>query len=159
MKNARRNVNRLSGSDDSALFAQTHFAGAFDDKVNFFLLLIVPGHLSAIRLKGNIAHRKTGGLDRARAADKILRAPAGGIGPARDFGEVCDDHDLDKSSRVEKPYRYSPPSHRGNHAAADSNALVTFDRKGPNSHLSIFSVDDDGNLTLWKLMPVRLTAS
>ena len=65
----------------------------------------MPGHLSAIRFERDIAHGKISGLNRARATDQILRTPSSGIGPARDLREVCDDHDLDKSSRLVKVMR------------------------------------------------------
>lgn len=110
MKNAGWDINRLPGTESDAFLAQAHFTGAFDDKVDLFLLLIMPGHLSSIRFERNVAHRKISGLNRARAADKILRAPFSGISPARDLREVCDDHGLDKSTRLEEPCRNFSPS-------------------------------------------------
>src|SRR5580700_5263506 len=95
MKNARRNIDSLAGSEPHPLLATAHFAGAFDDKVDFFLLLIMPGNLSAMRFEGDVAHRKISSLNRARPADKILRAPSCRISAAGDLREVCDDHRKD----------------------------------------------------------------
>ena len=63
------------------------FTLALDDEVNLFLLLIVPGNLSAVRLQSNVAHGEIGRLDRGHAPDEILRATPRGIGAALDFGE------------------------------------------------------------------------
>ena len=45
MKKLGRNVNRLACLDGSAFGTQAHFAHAFENQVDFFLLLVVPGDL------------------------------------------------------------------------------------------------------------------
>ena len=51
VKHPRRDVGGLAGRETSALFAQAHLARAFDDEVDFFLLLVVPRHLAAVRAR------------------------------------------------------------------------------------------------------------
>ena len=75
-----------------ALLAQAHLAFAFDDEVDFFLLLVVPRHLSAVGLERDVAHREVRRLDGARAPDQVLRAAARRIRPARDIAEIGNDH-------------------------------------------------------------------
>src|ERR1019366_5397325 len=74
-----RNVDGLSGVQRHALLAEAHFAGAFDDEVDLFLFLVVPGHLPAVGLQGHVADGEVGGLYGARAPHQVLRAaPRGG---------------------------------------------------------------------------------
>src|ERR1035437_4268301 len=68
-----RDVDGLPGGEGHAFFAEAHFAGAFDDEVDFFLLLVVPRHLPPVGLQGDVADGKIRGLDGARAPDQVLR--------------------------------------------------------------------------------------
>src|ERR1700722_16685991 len=108
VKNAGRNVDSFAGADAAALLAEAHFAGAFNDKVDLFLLLVMPRDLSAVRFERDIPHREIDGLNRARAADKILRAPSRGIGAASDLRKVCDDHVLQINHRLTRASREGP---------------------------------------------------
>src|ERR1043166_5260489 len=92
MKDARRNVNGLASVDDLALVTETHFAGALDDEIYLLLLLIVPRHLAAVRLKGDVTHAKALRLNRRCAADEVLRTSPRGIPAAFDLIEVGNDH-------------------------------------------------------------------
>ncbi len=92
MKDARRNVNGLAGCDGATLSAETHFAGAFQDEIDFFLILIVPGDLTAVRLQSDMAESEVGCLNGAYATHEILSFAAGRILPAGDFRQVGDDH-------------------------------------------------------------------
>src|SRR5579871_935964 len=92
MKDAMRNVDCLAGGHRPAFLAETHLARAFDDEVDLFLVLIMPGDLSAVGLERHMPHRKIGCLDGTRAPNQVLCAPARGIGAARCFGKVSDDH-------------------------------------------------------------------
>src|ERR1035438_3621862 len=89
-----RDVDGLPGVECHALFAEAHFAGAFDDEVDFFLLLVVPRHLPAVGLQGDVADGEIRGLDGAGAPDQVLRAAARGISASRDLGEIGDGHDV-----------------------------------------------------------------
>src|SRR5687768_12725351 len=56
MKDRWRQKNGLSRRDLLSLGTDTDFAASFQHHVNFLLLLIVPGHLPAIRFEHHIAH-------------------------------------------------------------------------------------------------------
>ena len=75
-----------------ALFAEAHFAGAFDDEVDLFLLLVVPGHLAAVGLQRDVADGEVGGLDGADAPDQVLRAAPRGIGASCNLRKIGDGH-------------------------------------------------------------------
>ena len=63
---------------DLAFSAETHFAGAFEDKIDFFLLLVVPGHLAALGLEHDVADGEVLGLDgRAPPTTFCVRRRAG----------------------------------------------------------------------------------
>src|SRR4051812_8272830 len=85
VKDAGRNEDRLTSRNRLTFMAETHFAGPLDDEVDLLLLLIVPGHLAALRLERHVAHREILRLDRRRAADQILRVPARGIAAPGDL--------------------------------------------------------------------------
>src|ERR1017187_1322498 len=89
-----RDVDGLPGVERHALFAEAHFAGAFDDEVDFFLLLVVPRHLPAVGLQGDVADGKISGLDGAGAPDQVLGAAPRGISASRDLGKIGDGHDV-----------------------------------------------------------------
>ena len=66
---------------------------AFDDEVDLFLLLVVPGHLSAVRLEGDVAHGEIlvawiGLMPPTRFCVRRLRR----VRPPGDLREVGDDH-------------------------------------------------------------------
>src|SRR5438034_625634 len=77
VEDAVRDVNGLAGGYGLAFFAEAHLGGTFDDEVDLFLLLVVPGDLAAIGLEGDVAHAEAGGLDGAGSADQVLSAAAG----------------------------------------------------------------------------------
>ena len=93
MEYLRRNVNGLAGMDISLLFAEAHLAGAFENEINFLLLLVVPRHLPAIWLEQDVPKRKVRGLNGARAAYQILCPSACRISAAGDVFQIRDDHE------------------------------------------------------------------
>jgi len=93
VEDAAGDIHGLSGGDGGALFAEAHFSSAFDDKVDLFLLLIVPGDLAAIGFECDVSCRESRGLDGAGSADEILCAAASGVGATGDLGEIGDDHE------------------------------------------------------------------
>ncbi len=99
MEHARRNVDGLSGVQNGALLAQAHLRRSFDEEVDLFLLLVVPGHLPAVRFQRDVAHGKIRRLDRARAAHQVLRAPPRGIHAAGDLREIGNNHE----ARIARP--------------------------------------------------------
>ena len=86
VKHLPRDVNGLSRADSKSFPTETHFGLAFENKVNFFLLLVVPRHLPAVWLERDVAHGELRGLDRARAAHKILCLASSRILAACNFG-------------------------------------------------------------------------
>ncbi len=93
VEHAGRDVDGLAGVVSVVRSSPRHiFAGAFDDEVDLFLLLVVPRHLAAVGLQGDVAHGEIGGLDGACAADQVLGPAPGGIGAAGDLVQVGDDH-------------------------------------------------------------------
>jgi hypothetical protein len=48
MENPRRDKYSLPGGDGLTFLAETHFAFAFNDEVDFFLFMVVPRYLSAV---------------------------------------------------------------------------------------------------------------
>ena len=94
MEDLVRDVDGLAGSERHALFAEAHFARAFDDEVDFFLLLVVPRHLAAVGLQGDVADGKVGRLDGAHAPDQVLRAAPRGISASCNLGKIGDGHDV-----------------------------------------------------------------
>jgi hypothetical protein len=94
VKHTRRNVNRLAGGHRPSFFAKAHLTRAFDDKVNFFLFLIMPWNLPAPGIKGDIAHAEVFALDGCHSSDEVLGASARGIAAPFDLCEVGDGHDL-----------------------------------------------------------------
>src|ERR1035437_6281150 len=88
-----RDVDGLPGVEGHAFFAEAHFAGAFDDEVNFFLLLVVPRHLPPVGLQGDVADGKIGGLDGAHAPDQVLSAAPRGISASCNLSKIGNGHD------------------------------------------------------------------
>ena len=72
MESAGRDVDHLSSVQQGFLVAEAHLALSLEDEVDFFLVLIVPGHLSAIWVQRYVSEREVDGLDGARAANEIL---------------------------------------------------------------------------------------
>ena len=70
------------------LLAEAHFARALDDEVDFFLLLVVPRHLAAVGLQGDVADGKVGRLDGTDAPNQVLRASPRGIRPPGNLGKI-----------------------------------------------------------------------
>src|ERR1039457_2736915 len=93
VKYLMRDVDGLPGVQRHALLAQAHFTGAFDDEVDFFLLLVVPRHLPPVGLQGDVADGKVGGLDGAHAPDQVLRAAPRGISASCNLSKIGDGHD------------------------------------------------------------------
>ena len=83
-----------------ALLAEAHFARAFDDEVDLFLLLVVPRHLAAVRLERDVAHGEIRGLDGAHAPDQVLRAAPRRVRAPGDLREICNDHDEFSEFRI-----------------------------------------------------------
>lgn len=54
MKHVRGNVNRLTRVDDLPLASKTHLALTLQNKVDFFLILVVPWYLAAIGIQANV---------------------------------------------------------------------------------------------------------
>src|ERR1035437_3280743 len=102
-----RDVDGLPGVERHALFAEAHFAGAFDDEVDLFLLLVVPRHLPAVGLQGDVADGKISGLDGAGAPDQVLRAAPRGISASCDLGKIGDGHDIGSLSTPLYRHAYS----------------------------------------------------
>ena len=92
VEDAGRNVNGLSGRDHLPLVAQAHLARAFQNKIHFFLLLIVPRHLSAVRIEQDVADGEMRGLNGRGAAHHILRAASRRITTAFNLAQVGDNH-------------------------------------------------------------------
>src|SRR3569833_392144 len=74
MKDMRWDVDGLARLNGHALFAEAHLAGAFNDEVDLFLVLVVPWHLPAVRRERDVAHGEVGSLDATRSADEIQSA-------------------------------------------------------------------------------------
>src|SRR6185312_527887 len=72
VKHAGRNVDGLPGGDGLTFLAEAHFAGSFENEINFFLLLVMPRHLTAVGIERYVAQREVGGLNRAEPADHVL---------------------------------------------------------------------------------------
>lgn len=87
-----RDIDRLSRTDRDSLVTEAHLTFAFEDKVDLFLVLIVPGHLSTIRIESHVTHREIGRLDWAGPTHQILRTPTCRIAPSGDFCEIRDNH-------------------------------------------------------------------
>ena len=92
MEDAPWNVHSLTGSERHLLIAQAHLALALQNQVDFFLILVVPRHLSAVRFKRDVAQRKGFRLNRTRASHQVLSAPPGRISSSSDLGKIRDDH-------------------------------------------------------------------
>src|SRR5579871_173496 len=92
MKDSRRNVYGLASRERGPFVAQAHFALAFQYEVDFFLLLVVPRDLAAVRFERYVAERKCRRLDGAGASDYILRAAPRGIRSSGDLCKIRDGH-------------------------------------------------------------------
>src|ERR1035437_1831356 len=102
-----RDVDGLPGVEVHAFFAEAHFAGAFDDEVDFFLLLVVPRHLPSVGLQGDVADGKIRGLDGARAPDQVLRAAPRGISASCNLSKIGNGHDVGSLSTPLYRHAYS----------------------------------------------------
>jgi len=100
VKDARRDVGRLAGLEDAALFSQAHLGGAFENPIHLFLFLIVPGDLPTVGLESHVPNGEVDTLDRAQTADYILGTAASGICAAADLLEIEDDHGCQMVSAV-----------------------------------------------------------
>lgn len=100
MEHARRDVDGLSSMEPGFLVAEAHLALSFEDEIDLFLILVVPGHLPAVWIERDVSKREIGGLDRARAANEILSQSPRGIRTSGDICKVRDDHRL-KNSKME----------------------------------------------------------
>lgn len=69
---------------DSSFLAKAHLTRPVQDEIDFFLLLVVPGHLSAMRFKRDMSKREVLWLNRAGAPGNVLRPTPRGIGAALD---------------------------------------------------------------------------
>jgi hypothetical protein len=86
-------IGCLAGFQYLTLSAEAHFSGSLYYIVNFFLLLIMPWHLSTLWVERDVPHGEILRLDGGSAADKILR-PAPSRIPASFYDtQVCDDHE------------------------------------------------------------------
>jgi hypothetical protein len=59
----RRNIANLSTFNLTDLLVNTQLAFAFENEIHFFLLVIVPGYLSAARVEGYVTHTKVGSFN------------------------------------------------------------------------------------------------
>ncbi|MGC4051990.1 MAG: hypothetical protein QM757_21830 [Paludibaculum sp.] len=87
---------------------QAHLRGAFENEVDLLLLLVVPGDLSAGLIEHDDANREVGGLNRAGAADQILRQAPGRIAAALNHGKIRHDHAGAPVPRVRTISRFVP---------------------------------------------------
>ena len=94
VEDAAGDVDGLSGGQSHALVTEAHLTVAFDDEVDFFLFLIVPGDLSSVGFERDIAGGKRGRLDRTGTAHEVLGPAPRGVDSARDLGEIGDDHEF-----------------------------------------------------------------
>ena len=100
MKDGRWKKHRLPGCDLLPLGADANFSSALQHHVNFLLLLIVPGHLAAIRLEHDIAHGESFRGNRlACLADHPACPTAGGKRATGNLGDIGDDHDRVSTTR------------------------------------------------------------
>ena len=90
--NSGGNVDGLACFDRCSFGAQAHFALAFENQVNLFLLLIVPRHLAAMGLQCDAPHREALGLDGAGSPHQILRSAACRVSTSGNFRKVSYDH-------------------------------------------------------------------
>ena len=88
MKDARRDVDGLPSAKNLPLFAQAHLGHAFEDKVNFLLVLVMPGHLATAGFERDVPHREVAGLNGTGSAYQVLGASPGRVGAAGDMGEI-----------------------------------------------------------------------
>src|SRR4051812_27723266 len=125
VEDGRRNVDDLAGGHLDTLFAETHFARAFDDVIDLFLLLVMPRHLAAVGLQRDVAHGEVGGLNGARATHQVLRSAPRGIGAAGDLREVRDDHGVPfRRRRTVRKYAATPAkTSRAPNCNASANAV------------------------------------
>jgi hypothetical protein len=61
MENAVWNINGLAGFHCAPLLAKTHFAAAFDDEIDLFLILVVPRDLAAVGFQSYITQTEVSG--------------------------------------------------------------------------------------------------
>jgi hypothetical protein len=50
MEDARRDVDGLTCDNGPALLSETYLAGSFDDEVDLFLCMVMPGDLATSRI-------------------------------------------------------------------------------------------------------------
>src|SRR5690349_10820564 len=105
VKDARGNVDSLSSVNRGALVAETHFTASFQDEIDLFLGLIVPGHLPTIWIESDVSEREACSLDGTRATHEILGQPARGIASPGDLCQVCDSHSFTPSIEMGNRYR------------------------------------------------------
>jgi len=75
---------------------QAHLARAFDNKVNLLLLLIVPWHLTAVRIQRHISQAEVLRLYGRCASDDVLCAAFCRISAALYVCEIRYDHEPKK---------------------------------------------------------------
>ena len=94
MKHPWRNIDRLAGFHGALFFSEAHLSGAFGDKVDFLLFLVMPRHLPAARLQRYVAKRKMRALNRTSAAYQVLRLSARRISAPRDLFQIRDNQSV-----------------------------------------------------------------
>jgi hypothetical protein len=75
----RGNVYGLSSPNLFPFVPQADLAGSLQHHVDFFLRVVVPGHLPALGIECGNPHAKVIGLDRRGPADEIFGHPTGRI--------------------------------------------------------------------------------
>jgi len=92
MKDPWRDIDRLAAGDNLSFLSKAHFRPPLQNKIDLFLLLIMPRDLPAAGFQRDMTHGKMPGLDGGSAADKVLSPPAGGIPASINNAQVCYNH-------------------------------------------------------------------
>ncbi len=93
VKLGRRQVDDLPGFDFLAFGIDTNLAASLYDKIDLFLLLIMPGHLATIRFENDIAHGEALRFNRlATLPDQTAGPTTRGKLTTLKFRKICYDH-------------------------------------------------------------------
>jgi len=92
VEDSRGDIDRLSAFQCLPFRSKAHLCRAFDDIVDLFLFLIVPGNLSTPRLQRDMTHGEVLRLDWGCTSNEILCPPPGGVPPSFDMTQICNNH-------------------------------------------------------------------
>jgi len=92
MEDPRRDIDRLAAGDNLSFLSKAHFRPPLKNKIDLFLLLIMPRDLTTAGFQRDMTHRKMPGLDGGCAPDKVLSPPAGRIPAPLNNAQVCYNH-------------------------------------------------------------------